>query len=306
MKLLFITSYFHPEVAASSYLGDNIRSALCDAGIPITLFAPVPSRGLSKDERRLYKGEKKQEILNRGLLTVNRYGLFREGKNALLRALRYTVSSCKQFCVGISNRDARQCDVLFVTSTPPIQGAVAALIKLFRRNKIRFVYNLQDIFPDSLVGTGLANKGGILWKIGRAIEDFTYRHADKIIVISEDFKRNIMAKGVPESKIAVIYNWVDENAVVDIPRTGNKLFDKYGLDRSKFYITYSGNIGLTQNMEMLLDVMEELKSEAPDIRLVLIGDGAFKEQVRRTIAEKNLTKKRKTIQMVYIFNIKNQ
>lgn len=60
---------------------------------------------------------------------------------------------------------------------------------------IPFVYCLQDIFPDSLAGTGLAKKGGLLWKIGRVIEDFTYKHADKIIVISEDFKKNIMAKG---------------------------------------------------------------------------------------------------------------
>ena len=116
------------------------------------------------------------------------------------------------------------------------------------------------------------------------IENITYRNADKIIVISEDFKKNIMAKGVPEEKIVVIYNWVDEEAVVDIPRAENKLFDKYGLDRDKFYITYSGNIGLTQNMDMLLEVMGELRTEAPDIRLVLIGEGAYKEQVVKKIA----------------------
>lgn len=78
-----------------------------------------------------------------------------------------------------------------------------------------------------MLGTGLAKKGGLLWKIGRVIEDFTYKHADKIIVISEDFKKNIMAKGVPEDKIVVVYNWVDQNAVVDVPREKNKLFDKY-------------------------------------------------------------------------------
>ena len=148
---------------------------------------------------------------------------------------------------------------------------------------------LQDIFPDSLVGTGLAKKGGILWKIGRAIENFTYRNADKIIVISEDFKRNIMAKGVPEEKIVVIYNWVDENSVVDIPREQNKLFDKYGLDRSKFYIEYLGNIGLAQNMDMLLEVMGELKESHPDIGLVLVGEGAYKKQVEGIVARDGLT-----------------
>ena len=107
--------------------------------------------------------------------------------------------------------------------------------------------------------------------MGRVLENFTYRNADKIIVISEDFKKNIMEKGVPEEKIVVVYNWVDQNAVVDIPREKNKLFDKYGLARSKFYIEYSGNIGLTQNMDMLLEVMEELQVSRPDINLVLVG-----------------------------------
>ncbi len=165
---------------------------------------------------------------------------------------------------------------MFIASTPPIQGAMAALVKKCRRDHIPFVYNLQDIFPDSLVGTGLAKKDGLLWKIGRRIENFTYRNADKIIVISQDFKRNIMAKGVPEEKIEVIYNWVDQNAVVEIPREQNKLFGMYGLDRSKFYITYNGNIGLTQNMEMLAEVAREFEQEGrDDIHFVLTGNGAY-------------------------------
>ena len=201
-------------------------------------------------------------------------------------------------------------------STPPTQGLLFGVLKAIK--KVPFVYALQDIFPDSLVGTGLAKKGGVLWKIGRVIENFTYRSADKIIVISEDFKRNIMAKGVPEEKIVVVYNWVDEEAVVDVPREDNKLFDKYGLDRSKFYVTYNGNIGLTQNMDMLLEVAKELsptpalprregessptsalprrEGESPvgvqggrEIHFVLVGEGAYKAEVEKRIKEQGIT-----------------
>ena len=98
-----------------------------------------------------------------------------------------------------------------------------------------------------------------------------------------------MAKGVPEDKIVVIYNWVDQNAVVAVPREENKLFDKYGLDRSKFYIEYSGNIGLTQNMDMLLEVIKELKDSHPDIGLVLVGEGAYKHQVEEIVKRDALT-----------------
>ncbi len=98
-----------------------------------------------------------------------------------------------------------------------------------------------------------------------------------------------MAKGVPEDKIVVVYNWVDQNAVVDVPREKNKLFDKYHLDRGKFYIEYSGNIGLTQNMDMLLEVMKELKVSHPEIGLVLVGEGAYKKQVEEIVARDGLT-----------------
>lgn len=286
MKLLFLTSYYKPESAASNYLGDNIREALCDNDIIIELYTPMPSRGLSKEVREKYL-DRILEYEYNGKLRIHRFPLISERKNPLSRALRYLLCCTKQFMCGVYAKDAKECNVLFSASTPPIQGAMSVLVK--KKRSIPFVYNLQDIFPDSLVGTGLAKKGGLLWKIGRVIEDFTYKHADKIIVISEDFKKNIMAKGVPEDKIVVVYNWVDQNAVVDVPREKNKLFDKYHLDRGKFYIEYSGNIGLTQNMDMLLEVMKELKVSHPQIGLVLVGEGAYKKQVEEIVARDGLT-----------------
>ena len=212
-------------------------------------------------------------------MTVHRFSLYAEGKNPILRAIRYCLCWIIQFHKALWTRDI---DCIYLASTPPIQGLIGSWAGRIR--KIPFVYNLQDIFPDSLVGTSLASKGGVLWRIGRLIENSTYKGATKIVVISEDFKKNIMAKGVPEEKIVVIYNWVDEEAVVNVPRTENKLFDKYNLDRDKFYLCYSGNIGLTQNLDMLIEVMKELLTEAPDVRLVLIGEGAYKEQVVKMIA----------------------
>ena len=282
MKILLLPAYFYPEQAASSYLGDNIRQALCEAGCDVVLYAPIPSRGISKEVREEYK-KRKVEYWHDGKLEIHRFSMYGEGKNPILRALRYVFCWCAQFWKGLRAKDI---DLIYLASTPPIQGVLGGLLK--KMKKVPFVYNLQDIFPDSLAGTGLAKKGGLLWKIGRVIENFTYRNADKIIVISEDFKRNIMAKGVPEEKIVVVYNWVDEEAVKHVPREENKLFDAYGLDRKKFYITYSGNIGLTQNMDMLLEVAKELETKEPDIQFVLIGEGAYKKRVQEIIAEKNI------------------
>lgn len=299
MKILLLPSYFYPEGVASPYIGWNRNQAFVDEGWNLVVYTPVPCRGVSDDVRTEYKSRKFELMLN-GKMSVHRFPLVSEKENPVIRAFRYFAQNLKQFNRGIFAKDARSCDVMLIASTPPTQGAMASLIKIFTGRP--FVYNLQDVFPDSLVGTGLAKKGGILWKIGRKIEDFTYRYADKIIVISEDFKRNIMAKGVPEEKIEVVYNWVEQDAVVDVRRSENKLFAKYNLDPTKFYVEYSGNVGLTQNMDMLLDVAEEfLRCESMgieeglehldcrDIHFVIVGEGAYKAEVEKRVKERNLT-----------------
>lgn len=296
MKILRLPSYFEPEKAASSYLWENLSEAFAKEGMNMQVFVPFPTRGISQEERESMRG-RENEILYNGYLKVYRFPLFGEGSNPIMRAFRYFIQDILQFCYSVFSKDAKDTDIIFVPSTPPMQCAMASLVKKVKNKPI--VYTLQDIFPDSLVNNGLAKKGGLLWKIGRMIENFTYKHADKIIVISEDFKKNIMAKGVPEEKIVVVYNWVDQNAVVDIPREKNKLFDAYGLDRSKFYVTYNGNIGLSQNMDMLLSVAEEFLSakvqafqgkeiDCTDIHFVLVGNGAYLDEVTRIVAEKKL------------------
>ncbi len=277
MKAIFPCSYYLPETAASLYITDNIVHACADKGIKVDLYTPSPTRNVP--DGSVWEWEERQMD---GKLRIHRFHLYGEGKNPMLRALRYFLGEfiLLHYCMW------KKYDVAFVDSTPPIQGLKMPLIKWLKRKPT--IYNVQDIFPDSLVGTGLTHEGSLIWKIGRMVEKITYRYADKIIVISEDFKKNIMAKGVPEDKIVVIYNWVDQNKVVDVPREENKLFDIYGLDRSKFYITYNGNIGLTQNMDMLLDVAKELQKVYEDIHFVLVGNGAYLDEVKRKVADQQL------------------
>lgn len=277
MKAIFPCSYYLPETAASLYITDNIVHACADKGIQVDLYTPSPTRNVP--DGSVWEREERQMD---GKLRIHRFHLYGEGKNPMLRALRYFLGEfiLLHFCMW------KKYDVAFVDSTPPIQGLKMPLIKWLKRKPT--IYNVQDIFPDSLVGTGLTHEGSLIWKIGRIVEKITYRYADKIIVISEDFKKNIMAKGVPEDKIVVVYNWVDQNKVVDVPREENKLFDAYGLERSKFYITYNGNIGLTQNMDMLLDVAKELQEEYEDIHFVLVGNGAYLDEVKRKVVDQQL------------------
>ena len=276
MKVLFPYAYFYPEVCAGLFIADDVMHELAKEGAYSLLICPTPSRNVPKDQMW-----NKDEFQEGEKIHIHRFRMYKEGKNPLARALRYLLCECMQLHYMLW----KKYDVAFIDSTPPIQGLKLPLVRLFKNTPI--VYNAQDIFPDSLVGTGLTEQGSLIWKIGRFVEKITYKYSDKIIVISQDFKKNLLSKGVPEGKIEVVYNWVDETAVVDIPRSENKLFDKYGLDRSKFYITYNGNIGLTQNMDMLLEVAKALEANE-DIQFVLVGNGAYLEDVKRIIAERNV------------------
>lgn len=282
MKILMLANYFYPEQAASPYLGENRRQAFADAGFEMEVHTPVPTRGISDEVWKEYRHKYYEEMLD-GKLKLHRFPLMREGKNPLQRAFRYTLSICKLY---LRARKAKDVDVLSISSTPPINGLMFRGLK--KKLGCKVVYNLQDIFPDSMVHAGLTKRGSLIWKLGRKIEDLTYRNSDVIVVISEDFRKNILAKGVPEEKIVMIRNWVDQNAVVPVERKDNPLFDTYNLDRDRFYVCYSGNVGMSQNMDMLLDVAKSLR-DREDIGFVIVGEGAYKKQVEQRVAEENIS-----------------
>lgn len=288
MKILELSSYYSPEQISSSHLTNDLYQALVVAGFSIEEYVPMPTRGISDEVRKQFCKRKYEELKN-GQIVVHRFSMFREGKNPIQRAIRYILVNIVQYIKGTT---ARNVDIIYAASTPPTQGLLCGLVKrrLSKRygRKIPFIYCLQDVFPDSLVNAKMTKKGSIIWKIGRKIEDYTYRSADKIIVISESFKKNIMKKGVPEEKIVVIPNWVDTDVVYPVDRKDNILFDRYNLDRDKFYICYSGNLGHSQNLKLLLETAKQLKSELTDVCFVLVGEGAAKEELIKKVAEEQL------------------
>ena len=284
MKILELPAYFYPESMSSAHLDENLRQAIVDTGMEMVIYCPTPTRGITETQRKEFKKRKADKMFD-GHVTVHRFSLYGEGKNPMLRAFRYTFACIMQFNRAVFAKDARSCDVMFITSTPPIKGAMAGIAKKLNRKPL--VYNLQDIFPDSLVGTGLAKKDGLLWKIGRCIENFTYRNADKIIVISQDFKRNIMAKGVPEEKIEVIYNWVDENAITPVKDEENELFEEFGVSRDKFRVVYAGNLGNAQNIEIIVNAARKLKNN-PQIEFLIFGKGGLEDEIKETKSKEQL------------------
>ncbi len=289
LKILKLSPYYYPEQVASSHLSRDLDEALFIHDFVIENYVPTPCRGISKEEREKYKKIKYEER-DDGHTIVHRFSMIREGRNPLQRALRYVLVNMMQYKQGSK---AEGIDVVFSGSTPPTQGLLCAkvkkkLSKRYGRN-VPFVYNLQDIFPDSLVNAKMTKENSIIWKIGRKIEDYTYKSADKIIVISEDYKRNIVRKGVPENKIIVIPNWVNTDNVIPIEREDNVLIDRYQIDPNSFILCYSGNIGHSQNLMLLIELAKRIEKQYSDIQIVIIGEGAQKEELKKQIKDNALS-----------------
>lgn len=266
MKVLAFSSYYTPEIAASMYLTEDIYKGIVDAGHTLEVYVPMPTRGVSKETRKKYRNKKNEKKYD-GKLTIHRVSMYRECKNTLLRSIRYLLINAAFIWKGINTK----ADIIFVQSTPPTQGLMAGIIGILKREPV--VYNVQDVFPDSLVSSGITKKDSILWKIGRKIEDFSYSHANGIIAISESIKDNIINKGVDKSKIEVIPNWIDINEVKPVSKKQNSLYKEYDIDINKFTVVYAGNFGAVQGADIILKVAKILQNE--DIQFVVFGTGAY-------------------------------
>ena len=273
MRILIPFSYYHPEQCAGLFVIDDMTEEAARQGIESLITVPTPTRNVKPGAKW-----SRNETLRDGMVQVHRFRMYGEGKNPVLRALRYL------FCeiVQLHYMLWKEYDVAFIDSTPPIQGLKLPIVRLFRKKPV--VYNAQDLFPETLSGTGLAKQGGLLWKIGMWVSNVTFRNSDRIIAISNDIKRSMVARGVPAEKIEVVYNWVDEKAVCPVAKEDNPLFEEFGLARDRFTVVYAGNLGNAQNIGIVLDGAKQL----PGVQFAVFGSGGLEEDIRKRIAGENL------------------
>lgn len=281
MKLLYFVQYYKPEKASGGILVENLLEGFAKYGWNVQVFTPTPTRGISDEIRKEYKKNKKRQYFFNNKLIINRMSLYREKKGILSRTIRYIIFSCQCLWKGFTEPG----EIVFSGSGPPTQGLVCGLISKYTKKK--FIYNLQDIFPDSLINAGMCTEKSIFVKIGRCIERFSYKNADIIITISEDMKKNVLSKGVDESKVFMVRNWIDTDKITPIKRKDNCLFENLNLDRNKFYITYAGNLGYVQGVDCLIDVAKAVYDNK-NIQFIIFGNGSEETNIKERIKREKL------------------
>jgi glycosyltransferase involved in cell wall biosynthesis len=274
MRVLIPYSYYHPEQCAGLFVIDDMTEEAAKQGIESLITVPTPTRNVVPGAKW-----SRNETLCDGLVRIHRFHMYGEGKNPVLRALRYLFCEIVQMHYMLWEKY----DVAFIDSTPPIQGLKLPIVRLFRNKPV--VYDAQDLFPETLSGTGLAKQGGLLWKIGMWVSNVTFKHSNKIIAISQDIKRSMVARGVPADMIDVVYNWVDEKAVQPVAKEDNPLYDEFGLSRDKFTVVYAGNLGNAQNISLVLDGAKEL----PDVQFAVFGTGGLEKEISSRIDNERLS-----------------
>src|SRR5271170_674734 len=159
-------------------------------------------------------------------------------------------------------------DVIVAETDPPLLGALAAVLK--RRWGCRLVYNVRDLYPDIAEVTG-GVRSPFLLELLRRGNDYAYERADLIVTLGNDMAQRIVDKGVPTDKVVVVPDWVDCGRIR--PLESNPFRGNFG---GKFVVMYSGNIGLSQQLEAVLEAAGRLRDDER-ILFAMIGEGARKK-----------------------------
>lgn len=178
-------------------------------------------------------------------------------------------------------------DLVICISPPLILGFFAVFISRFKRKPLWFY--VQDIQPDAAIRLNMLQNKPLLFVL-KAMEKFIYRFSEKVLVLCEEMKDNIVAKGLSPAQIEIVPLAVDTDEFAltrDLPSAQSKFRQANNLN-DKFIVIYSGNLGVKQEPQILVEAAKLLKDQS-DIFFAIVGDGAEQESVASMIKEYALT-----------------
>ena len=274
-RVLLLTQWFDPE---PTFKGLVFARELVHQGFEVEVLTGFPNYPGGK----VYPGYRIQwlqrEVING--VQITRVPLYpNHDQSAIKRVLNYASFAASATMYGVFM--AKRADVMYAYHPPLTVGMAAALIKLCRRMPV--VYDIQDMWPDTLRATGMLNNPKALDWVARVCR-WVYRRMDHIVVLSPGFKRLLLERGVPESKLSVIYNWADE-AALGAP-VGKVPAAFPGADQ--FRILFAGNMGKAQALNTVLDAASLLQARDSRVCWVMLGGGVEVERLKAEAAKRQL------------------
>ncbi len=277
MRVLILSQWYHPEPVPKP---QELAEALAEKGHSVTVITGYPNY----PDGKLYDGWKlrfrKRETIN-GIPVTRMYEYPYHGKNSLRRVLNYIsfMLSAPFGLIGTPKFDA-----IYVWHPPLTVGVAAWIIARIRRTP--FIYDVQDIWPDSVVLSGLMNEGFAVRSM-RRLEKFVYKRADHIFVVTKGARGNLIGKGVAPEKVSAMPHWIDENLFA---QTGDQkreqIRSEYGW-KGKFVVLFAGNVGIVQGLASVVRAALLLDTQSK-VLIAIVGNGLDKQNLEKMVDDMDL------------------
>src|ERR1017187_1641450 len=280
VRILFLTHYFPPEVnAPASRTLENCREWV-KSGDEVHVITCVPSHPAG----RPYPGYRRvwysREIID-GIHVHRVWTYLAANKGAFRRLVNYT-----SFVPTAVFRSLRlgKFDVIIATSPQffcAVAGSLAARLK-----RIPWVFELRDLWPDSIAAVGAMRRNFAL-RLLEKVELQLYRSASRVVCVTRSFARNLTGRGVPEEKLAFIPNGMDVAYWAGAPPPSVR--ERWGIRSDDFVASYVGTVGMAHGLATILAAAQMLQSSHPRMRFLVVGDGAERENLARVAREQALS-----------------
>ena len=284
MKILYVSQYFPPEMGAPAARVAELSRHWAQERNEITVLTGFPNHptGIVPPEyRRRFRRLVAREKIN-GVNVVRTWLLPFPNRRTYERMLNYS-SFC--FSAAATGMLADRPDVVIASSPQLLVGLSGWWLARCRRS--RFVFEVRDLWPESLAAVGVGTADSLVYRTLARIAAFLYRNSDHIVVVTPAFKEYLVQHmRVRPEKISVIENGVE--AELFSPRTESDLRSSLGAE-GKFVVSYIGTMGNAHGLQTMVDAAAQLQHAMPDILFLLVGEGAEKEQLVSLVRSRGLT-----------------
>lgn len=273
-----LTQWFTPE---PEFKGLPFAKALVDRGHEVQVLTGFPNYPGGK----IYPGYRIRLIQRETIegVSIIRVPLYpSHDSSAVGRILNYFSFAVSATLIGLIT--VRKADVMYVYH-PPATVSLPAMV-ISRVRGIPFVYDLQDLWPDTLTATGMINSRFVLGLVSAWCK-ITYRFAAKIVVLSPGFKETLVRRGVPESRIEVIYNWCEEDKIT-LGQRNRDLEGPLG-SPDRFNVVFAGTMGKAQGLDTVLEAAVLLIGKIPKVQFVFVGGGVDVNRLKQVAEAKKLS-----------------
>ena len=264
VRVLLLNLYYPPDTSATAKMAESVVGALASRH-EVTVLCGRPS--YDPAERRpwhLYQTEKAEaaRVIRVGSTDYPRAQM----KKRVFNYLSYVF-------LAVPRALLLPCEVILAMTDPPFEGIVGAFVAMLKNKP--YVYNIRDLYPDMAVGGSIV-KSGLLARIWETLHRWALRRATRVVVLGEDMRKRILAKGVEPDRVVVVRDGAEISSL-DAGAELDTAVIRAIRGEFKFVLLHAGNLGFYGAWDTLLEGAQRLGGDG--VGLVFVGDGAQREKL---------------------------